>query len=540
MKQNQRRIDAAAVAGTGEATGAAIENLAGSGTGIFEDAWTMIEFDPIHFMKMSESELEIFGSNTLKEFPRLTRANCVDGVGFQSNGREGRTASSSIDTRSAYYKSMHRIPLLTREQEIYLAKKIESAKLNILRLLCLTTINSLKVTELSSELEPAAAPRADVCKTDNPDSIEERREKRLLEVNGVLHRIRKLETGYRAAKLRKHRSSALAYNSNRVDNYLEKNREAIFLSCRKIAFTEKQIMILVGSVQELLRRMEEARQKAQADLRELEFQYLTSPTELRKILDLIRENRTEMLYAKDQFVQSNLRLVLSIAKRYSYLKLDFLDIVQEGNIGLMKAVEKFDYRIGNKFSTYATWWIRQSISRAVSDQGRTIRVPSHMVEAYNSVLKASNGLRKRVGREPSTSEIAEELKVPVPKIREILDVPQEPISLETNAAHIEGLILNDLIEDKQAISPHEPVIQDNIRQIMKSVLDTLPSREQEIIRMRYGLNESEKEHTLQECGEKFQVTRERIRQIEEKALAKLRGTCHSNRLREYAYYVSSH
>jgi RNA polymerase primary sigma factor len=508
--------------------------------GVFEDASTMIELSRIHFLKMSDSELEGFGSDVPGEFPCLTRANYVDRAGFQSDAYQGRAAVFSKDSYSAYYRSMNKIPLLTREQEIYLAKKIESAKLNIMRLLCLTTINSCKITELSHELEPAASPQRDAtCKTDNPDSLDDRRERRLLEVQSIINRIQRLEARYRIAKLRKQRSRVFACKSNKIDKYLEMNREAIFLSCRRIDFTENQIRLLVGGVKELLKRMEEAKQKDRANLRELESQYLTTTAELRKILDLINENKTEMLHAKDQFVRSNLRLVLSIAKKYSYHKLDFLDIVQEGNIGLMKAVDKFDYRIGNKFSTYATWWIRQSISRAASDQGRTIRIPSHMVEAHNSVLKASNGLRKRVGHEPSTDEIAEELKIPAPKIREILEVPQEPISLEASAAHIEGRVLYDMVEDKKAISPQEPVIQDNIRQIMKAVLETLPSREQEVIRMRFGLNEAEKEHTLQECGEKFQVTRERIRQIEERALAKLRGTHCSNKLHEYAGYASS-
>jgi RNA polymerase primary sigma factor len=516
-------------------------NLNAGTADLFMDALTMIELDQMYFGKMSESEAEIdvWDSSALKKFPSLTRANYVDKVEFPSDGKEGKTAVSSIDSCSAYFRSMNKIPLLTREQEVYLAKKIESAKLNIIRLLCRTTINSRTVMELAQELEPAGTSHRDPCNIDNPDSIEERREKRLLEVQSVIRRIIKLEDGYRAAKLRKPGSGALPFKSNRINQYLEKNREAIFLSCLRLDFTENQVGRLIGGVEELFERMDAAKQTSRANLRDLEFQYLTTVAELRKILDLIGENKTEMLYAKNQFVRSNLRLVLSIAKRYSYYKLDFLDIVQEGNIGLMKAVDKFDYRIGNKFSTYATWWIRQSIARAVSDQGRTIRIPSHMVEAYNKVLKASNGFRKRVGRDPSTSDIAEELKLSVPKIREILEVPQEPISLEASATHIEGMILSNLVEDKKAISPQEPVIQDDIRQIMNSVLDSLAPREREIIRMRFGLNETEKEHTLKECGEKFQVTRERIRQIEEKAMAKLRGICHTNKLREYAYYVSS-
>ena len=211
-------------------------------------------------------------------------------------------------------------------------------------------------------------------------------------------------------------------------------------------------------------------------------------------------------------------LVLSIAKNYSYPGLDLLDLVQEGNIGLMKAVDKFNYRLGHKFSTYATWWIRQSITRAIADQGRTIRIPVHMVEAMNRVLKVANELTKRNGREPSVHELAKELKTPVSKVTQILKAAQEPISLEASIADNKDAVLNKFIEDKNAVSPDEDVMKHNLREVTNSALQSLSPREQEIVRMRYGLNETGKEYTLQEVGEIFQVTRERIRQIEEKAL----------------------
>ena len=245
-----------------------------------------------------------------------------------------------------------------------------------------------------------------------------------------------------------------------------------------------------------------------------------------------------MARAKDEFVRANLRLVLSIAKNYSYPGLDLLDLVQEGNIGLMKAVDKFNYRLGHKFSTYATWWIRQSITRAIADQGRTIRIPVHMVEAMNRVLKTSNELTKRLGREPSVHELAKELKTPVSKVTQILKAAQEPISLEASIADNKDAVLNKFIEDKNAVSPDEDVMRHNLREATDSALETLSPREQEIVRMRYGLNEAGKEYTLQEVGEMFQVTRERIRQIEEKALLKLRSPYRSSKLREFADFVS--
>ena len=242
---------------------------------------------------------------------------------------------------------------------------------------------------------------------------------------------------------------------------------------------------------------------ARTHLKELEAEYLTNADELREILALIRENKTEMLQAKDQFVRSNLRLVLSMAKKYSYAGLDQLDLVQEGNIGLMKAVDKFNYRLGFKFSTYATWWIRQSITRAIADQGRTIRIPVHMVDAVNQVLKAANELTKRLGREHSVLELAEELKTPVSKVTDILKAAQEPISLEASIGDNPDALLNKFIEDKNAVSPDEGVMNHNLREVINSALQLLSPREQQIVRMRYGLNETGKEYTLQEVGDVF-------------------------------------
>jgi RNA polymerase primary sigma factor len=220
--------------------------------------------------------------------------------------------------------------------------------------------------------------------------------------------------------------------------------------------------------------------------------------------------------------------------------MDSLDLVQEGNIGLMKAVDKFDYRMGNKFSTYATWWIRQSITRAIADQGRTIRLPVHIVEAIHGVMRAASELKKRLGYEPSKVELAQELNTSVSRVTQIFEIAQDTMSLDAvTAADNKDAVLTKFIEDKSAVSPEDPIMSSNLSEVTQSALLLLSPREQEIMRMRYGLNEMGKEHTLQECGEKFQVTRERIRQIEEKALLKLRMRNRSNRLHDYADFVSN-
>lgn len=450
-------------------------------------------------------------------------------------------APQLTDPVYVYYRSMSKFPLLTREQEFALAKRLESAKHNVLRLLSLTTITSEKTLGMADELQLM------VNQVPVPQSSPERESQAetALEktIRKIMARIEKCEARYRLAKRR----------SRSRNRRKEISREAILACLQRIDFNEGQINTLIDSVEDVLRQMEKAQRaarriprnkhghtvKASDPLYELEKRYLTDIVELRKILSLIRRSKAEMLDAKNQFVRSNLRLVLSIARKYSYPGIDYLDFIQEGNIGLMKAVDKFNYRLGNKFSTYATWWIRQSITRAIADQGRTIRVPVHMVEAINQVMRTSNELKKRLGHEPSKSELARELNIPVAKVTQILEAAQEPMSLEACMTTDKDSVLNHFIEDKKAVSPIEPVISDDLREVTDSALQSLSPREQEIVRMRYGMNEAGKEYTLQECGERFQVTRERIRQIEENALTKLRRAQYSNKLREYAGFVSN-
>jgi RNA polymerase primary sigma factor len=509
----------------------------------------MIKLEQNDIPKETEYEsidLDDESPGTSEAFPGLMDANYVDKVRFEPIPNESRAigkgegADSSADPIYIYCRSMSKIPLLTLEQEVYLAKKIESTRLNTLSLLSLTTITSSKIMEIADELHPAGAHATapqfgtdEKREVENQITLEERTRIRFLKIRKIIVRLEKLEAEYRLARGSSRRGKPQDGKSKGDLSEIQSTREAISLLLQKIDFSESQISRLIGSVEEVLHRMEEG-----IRLKELEEEYLTNVDELRKILALISENNTGMLQAKDQFVRSNLRLAFSMAKKYSYPGLDLLDFVQEGNLGLMRAVDKFNYRLGYKFSTYATWWIRQSMSRAIADQGRTIRIPVPMIAAMNRVLKAANELTQRLGREYSVLELAEELKTPVSNVRDILTAAQQPISLEASIGNNRDALLNRFIEDKNAVSPDEGIMNHNLREVTNSALQLLSPREQQIVRMRYGLNETGKEYTLQEVGGVFKVTRERIRQIEEKALLKLRRPHRSNKLRDFVDFAS--